>query len=106
MPLSRAEIQKAYIERKKAKEGESYLRERTRRMKYYVPSAELSTNERKRRNKQNAERVKKHREKRKTVVLQAEEYNIGETSGYESNLTATGEERQLIVIKNEFQQFK
>lgn len=105
MPLSRAEIQKAYIERKKAKEGESYLRERTRRMKYYVPSAELSTNERKRRNKQNAERVKKHREKRK-LVLQAEEYNIGETSGYESNLTATGEERQLIVIKNEFQQFK
>lgn len=66
MPLSRAEIQKAYIERKKAKEGESYLRERTRRMKYYVPSAELSTNERKRRNKQNAERVKKHRDKRKT----------------------------------------
>lgn len=41
----------------------------------------LSTNERKRRNKQNAERVKKHREKRKTVVLQAEKDNIGETSG-------------------------
>lgn len=101
MPLSRAEIQKGYRERKKAKEGESYLRkERTRRMKYYVPSAELSTKERKRRNKQNAERVKKHREKRKTEVLQAEEDNIGETSGYESNLTATGEERQLIVRMN------
>uniref|UniRef100_A0A8W8NXR6 Mutator-like transposase domain-containing protein n=1 Tax=Magallana gigas TaxID=29159 RepID=A0A8W8NXR6_MAGGI len=81
MPLSRAEIQKGYRERKKAKEGESYLRkERTRRMKYY----ELSTKERKRRNKQNAERVKKHREKRKTEVLQAEEDNIGETSGYET----------------------
>lgn len=101
MPLSRAEIQKGYRERKKAKEGESYLRkERTRRMKYYVPSAELSTKERKRRNKHNAERVKKHREKRKTEVLQAEEDNIGETSGYESNLTATGEEGQLIVRMN------
>lgn len=44
--------------------------------------------------------------KKEKLVLQAEEYNIGETSGYESNLTATGEERQLIVIKNEFQQFK
>ena len=67
MPRSRAEIQRAYRERKKAKEGENYLRkERTRRMKYYVPAAELSTKERKRRNKQNAERVKRHREKRRT----------------------------------------
>lgn len=32
--------------------------------------------------------------------MQAEEDNIGETSGYESNLTATGEERQLIVRMN------
>lgn len=100
MPLSRAEIQKGYRERKKAKEGESYLRkERTRRMKYYVPSAELSTKERKRRNKQNAERVKKHREKRKTEVLQAEEDNIGETiDGHRK--------REAIDFKNEFQQFK
>ena len=41
MPLSRAQIQRAYRERKKAKEGENYLRkERTRRMKYNLPAAE------------------------------------------------------------------
>jgi hypothetical protein len=50
MPLSRAEIQRSYRERKKAKEGEVYLaRERT--MKYYVPSRELSSRDRKERNR-------------------------------------------------------
>lgn len=101
MPLSRAEIQRAYRERKKAKEGENYLRkERTRRMKYYVPAAELSTKERKRRNKQNAERVKRHREKRRTEAAQAEESNAGETSGYETNMTSTGEQEHLVVRMN------
>ena len=66
MPLSRAEIQKAYRERKKATEGANYLRkERKRRMKYYVPSADLTESQRKKRNKKNNEVLKRYRQKRK-----------------------------------------
>ncbi|MES9883292.1 MAG: hypothetical protein ABW185_20700 [Sedimenticola sp.] len=42
MGKSRAEIQKAYRERKKASEGRNYLRKETNRVKkYYVPTVEL-----------------------------------------------------------------
>lgn len=57
MAKSRAEIQKAYRERKKQKEGESYLiKERQRRMQYNKPSSELTRTERLKRKK----RTKKH----------------------------------------------
>ena len=66
MPFSRAEIQKAYRERKKATEGKHYLRkERRRRMKYYVPSADLTESQRKKRNKKNNKVLKRYRQKRK-----------------------------------------
>ena len=42
-------------------------------MKYNVPAAELLTKERKRRSKQNAERVQRHREKRRMEAAQVEE---------------------------------
>ena len=48
MAKSRAEIQKAYQERKTLKEEERYYqKERIRQMTYYVPGAELSHSEKK-----------------------------------------------------------
>ena len=45
MPKSRAEIQKAYRERQKQKEGRDYVeRERTRKRKAYIPAANLDDN--------------------------------------------------------------
>lgn len=50
-------IQEAYRERKKKKEGESYLiKERQRRMQYYKPSRELTRTQRIKRNKKNMHR--------------------------------------------------
>lgn len=41
--MSNAERQKKYRERKKAEEGENYLRKEVQRVKkYYVPTSELS----------------------------------------------------------------
>lgn len=54
MGKSRAEIQKAYRERLKQKDNETYLaRERAKRHASYVPSAELSTKEQNKRNEKN-----------------------------------------------------
>lgn len=61
----------------------------------------LSTNERKRRNKQNAERVKKNREKKKNSGFASRRRQHRRDKWLvESNLTATGDERQLIVRMN------
>lgn len=44
MPLSRAEIQKRYREKKKRLEGEKFLKaERERKQKYYVPVENMSS---------------------------------------------------------------
>jgi hypothetical protein len=67
MGKSRAEIQKAYREKKKQKEGESYLtKERQRRMIYYTPSSELSRTERVKRNEKNSEYLHTWRQKIKS----------------------------------------
>ena len=61
MPLSRAEIQRRYREKKKSQDGEKYLKEeRERKKKYYVPVANLSKNDLAKRRTQTLQRVKKH----------------------------------------------
>ena len=71
----RAEVQRAYRERKKAENKENWLeKERERRRKYYIPVAELSRRERIRRNHSNNVVLKRHR-KRKAAEKRA---RIGE----------------------------
>ena len=66
MGKGRAEIQKAYREKKKQKEGESYLvKERQRRMTCYTPSSELSRTERVKRNEKNSEYLRTWHQKKK-----------------------------------------
>ncbi|XP_046548265.1 uncharacterized protein LOC124258241 [Haliotis rubra] len=88
MGKTRAEIQKAYRERLKAKNNEAYLaKERKRRSDSYVPSAQLSRKDRLRRNLRNKETLKRHRQ-RKRAIAQADDdrapaHDI-DTSGYDS----------------------
>lgn len=88
MTKTRAEIQKAYRERKKAKEGEDYLRkERERRMKYYIPSSELSNAARKKRNEANRLALKRYRMRRSLERQQANLSNeTVNTSGYDTGV--------------------
>ena len=63
-----AEIQREYRKRNKEKEGDAYLeKERKRTRKYYTPTAELNTKEKKKRRAEVRERVKKCREKAKAA---------------------------------------
>lgn len=98
MPLSRAEIQKRYRERKKSVEGEKYLeKERARQLKYYKPVAKLTNSERKKRNEKIKARVKKHRLIKKCEAVAARQIESdGEqsSSGYGTNST---EMNRLIV---------
>ena len=91
MGKSRADIQKAYQEKKKQKEGESYLaKERQRRMTYYTPSSELSRTERVKRNEKNSEYLRTWRQKKKDdqnrqdLENESLENEALPTSGYES----------------------
>ena len=86
MAKSRAEIQKAYQERKTLKEEERYYqKERIRQMTYYVPGAELSHSEKRKRNKKNKEILQRHRLKKKNEAaaqVQLEDVStLGESSG-------------------------
>lgn len=66
MPKSRAEIQKAYRERQKQKEGRDYVeRERTRKRKAYIPAANLDDNALKKRRLDQKARVEKYRKEQK-----------------------------------------
>lgn len=63
MGKSKAEIQRAYRERKKLREGEDYFRkERARVTGYYVPIADQSKKKANERRKKVKEAVRKHRE--------------------------------------------
>lgn len=63
---SRAEIQKAYRERKKQENREEFLKKECERVKkLYVPSSQLSRKERIRRNARNNTNLKRHRHKLK-----------------------------------------
>lgn len=64
--MSNAERQKKYRERKKAEEGENYLRKEVQRVKkYYVPTSELSKNSLSKRHKRIKESMRKHRQRAK-----------------------------------------
>lgn len=66
MGKSKAEIQRAYRERKKLREGEDYFRKERARVKgYYVPIAEQSKKKANDRRKKVREAVRKHRENKK-----------------------------------------
>ena len=81
MPLSRAEIQKRYREKKKATEGEAYLaRERARQKSNYVPADLLTRSARKRRNDNIKERVRKHRLHRKISASRNEDADGNDTT--------------------------
>ena len=89
MPLSRAEIQKRYREKKKATEGEAYLaREQARQKRNYVPVEMLMRSARKKRNDKIKERVRKYRQNRKMSASRNEDTEgndtVEETSGYET----------------------
>ena len=64
-PKSRAEIQRAYRERKKLNEGEAYSKEESARVMYYTPAANLSRAEHRKRRAKNSEAVKRYRKKTK-----------------------------------------
>ena len=89
MVKSRAEIQKAYRERLKAKLGEEYnKRERERVRKNYVPAEVLSSAKLKERNRKNKirNRLSIQRQKEKLRGLVEHESTDDETSGYASNI--------------------
>ena len=66
MAKTRAEIQKAYRERRKRKEGEKYLKKECDRvMKYCTPARELGKSELKKRNEANKARNRVSRLKKK-----------------------------------------
>ena len=80
-----------YREKKKQKEGESYLaKERQRRMTYYTPSSELSRIERVKRNETNSEYLRTWRQKKRDDQIHQDleheslENEALPTSGYES----------------------
>jgi hypothetical protein len=109
MPKSRAEIQKAYRERKKQKEGESYLRkERRRRMTYYINAKYLTNKEKDERNEKSRLRVQKCRRlKKKTTERQVNDESFndeGNTSGYDS--ISTNESNSGLVVRMNFNRNK
>lgn len=67
MPKSRGEIQKAYRERKKAKEGSKYLKKETERVKrYYKPTTEITPAKLKIRRQRVRDCMRKMRQKHET----------------------------------------
>ncbi|CAG2205911.1 unnamed protein product [Mytilus edulis] len=71
MPMTKAEKQKAYRDRKKQQEGESYLeKERQRTKAYYVPIAERSKTDQEKRRKKVRKLVQKHRERNRQSTIE------------------------------------
>ena len=93
MPLSRAEIQKRYRERKKQQEGERYLaRERVRQKKNYIPAEMLTRSAKKDRNDRIRERVRRCRRNKKIIQEEANRRENNpvspQSSGYNSQDSA------------------
>ncbi|XP_013401704.1 uncharacterized protein LOC106167464 [Lingula anatina] len=89
MPLSRAEIQKNYRERKKRNERETYLaKERARQKRNYVPVGTLTERKRSKRRDEVKERVRKCRQKKKVenaaIDIPNPVESTNDTSGYET----------------------
>ena len=100
MGKSRAEIQRAYRQRLKEKNNEEYLRkERERMRRNYVPSSELSENDKNRRNQLNREKLRKFYQRKREARQRATAHE--ETSGYETGNREI-EERGRLRVKVPF----
>ena len=67
MAKNRAEIQRAYRERRIAKEGNEYRSKEAKRVqKYYVPTAKLTPSDRIKRREAGRKAVRMHRQKLKS----------------------------------------
>ena len=77
MGRSRAEIQRAYRERKKAQGGDFLEKDRKRKREAYVPVAKLSSKELKKRRQDVNARVKKHCQRKKLTQKAAVEDEQG-----------------------------
>ena len=68
MGKSRAEIQKAYRERRALREGHAYRKKEVERVKkYYVPTSDLTSSARKKRRERTCLAVREHRKRRKAM---------------------------------------
>jgi len=66
MPMTKAEKQRAYRERKKKNEGGAYIEKERKRIRgYYVPIEERSKKEQEKRRNKVRRHVKQHRQKKK-----------------------------------------
>ena len=100
MPLSRAEIQKRYREKKKATEGEAYLaRERARQTINYVPADLLTRSARKRRNDNIKERVRKHRLHKKISASRNEDADGNDTTEEKSGYETQDSKLSRLIVK-------
>ncbi|KAH3782720.1 hypothetical protein DPMN_160639 [Dreissena polymorpha] len=95
MPLSRAEIQRRYRERKKKESGSFLKKDKERKRKNYVPVSMLSEPEAKKRREETNKRVKKHYKKKKnanvdnTVHMENEPVTRQSTSKKGTKLTVS-----------------
>ncbi|XP_071164971.1 uncharacterized protein [Mytilus edulis] len=91
MGKSKAEIQKAYRERKKQKEGEAYLKKERERVKgYYVPIEEKPQRKANERRKKVREWVRQHRLKKKNLTKTVAN-NLEQTKTVANNLEQCSE---------------
>ncbi|MES9879799.1 MAG: hypothetical protein ABW185_02860 [Sedimenticola sp.] len=79
MPQSRAEIQRRYRERKKANDAEYEKKERGRKRKAYIPAADLTEVDLKRRRTDVNTRVKKHYARKVQALKDISDDNITHT---------------------------
>ncbi|XP_076109458.1 uncharacterized protein LOC143078484 [Mytilus galloprovincialis] len=92
MPMTKAEKQKAYRDRKKQQEGESYLeKERQRTKAYYVPIAERSKTDQEKRRKKVRKLVQKHRERNRQSTIEPS------TSQPSQQVESTSQEQEQVV---------
>ncbi|KAH3815125.1 hypothetical protein DPMN_143646 [Dreissena polymorpha] len=95
MPLSRADIQRWYRERKKKVPGSFLKKDRERKTKTHVPVSMLSEPETKKRREETNKRVKKHYKKKKnanvdnTVHMENEPVTRQSTSKKGTKLTVS-----------------
>ncbi|XP_071138720.1 splicing regulatory glutamine/lysine-rich protein 1-like [Mytilus edulis] len=92
MPMTKAEKQKAYRDRKKQQEGESYLeKERQRTKAYYVPIADRSKTDQEKRRKKVRKLVQKHRERNRQSTIEPS------TSQPSQQVESTSQEQEQVV---------
>ena len=108
MAKSKAEIQKAYRERKKLAEGERYLeKERQRRRRYYVPRSQMNETQLKEVRRRNNEDVKKNYRKKKQEAQEAREAQAAQNAHHadnEDDLSSGHDTASSLIVKMDFTQ--